>query len=109
MAIQQGRVARVGVGVRYAILGVGAALFLVPFYLVVRNGLMTERDITSPQWQWLPPALPWGNAPERFPDPAVPMAPSLPTAARTSVGPPGPLLVPSACAGSAAARTRPSS
>ncbi|MEO7058528.1 MAG: carbohydrate ABC transporter permease [Lapillicoccus sp.] len=85
MAIQQGRVARVGVGVRYAILGVGAALFLVPFYLVVRNGLMTERDITSPQWQWLPPALQWGNVTELFSDPAVPMARSLLNSAVISV------------------------
>lgn len=77
MAVQKRRADRVGGGLRYAVLAVGAVLFLLPFYLVVRNGLMTESDITAPQWQWLPRVFQWGNISELFSDPAVPMAHSL--------------------------------
>ena len=56
---------------------VGAVLFLIPFYLVLRNGLSTEADITAPDWKLLPTTLQWGNIGELFYDPAVPMTRSL--------------------------------
>jgi multiple sugar transport system permease protein len=77
MAIQRRGVDKVGSGVRYAVLVAGAVLFLVPFYLLLRNGLSTEVDITSPDWRLFPSALQWGNVAELFSDPAVPMARSL--------------------------------
>ena len=39
---------------RYVALVLGAVLFLVPFYLLVRNGLSSEADITAPDWQLAP-------------------------------------------------------
>ncbi|WP_295702653.1 carbohydrate ABC transporter permease [Lapillicoccus sp.] len=85
MAIQQRRVDRFGGGVRYAVLAVGAVGFLLPFYLVLRNGLSTESDITAPQWRWIPAALQWGNIGELFSDPAVPMLRALANSAVISV------------------------
>jgi len=62
---------------RYLALVIGAVIFLVPFYLLIRNALSTNADITSPQWKVLPSSLEWGNIAELFADPAVPMLHSL--------------------------------
>ena len=70
-------VQQVGSIVRYLVLVLGAGLFLVPFYLLIRNGLSTNADITSPHWKFLPTAVQWRNVPELFDDPAVPMLHSL--------------------------------
>jgi multiple sugar transport system permease protein len=70
---------------RAALLGVLAVLFLVPFYLVVRNGLATEPEITSPGWSFLPRHPRWGNLVELFTDPAVPMARALGNSALIAV------------------------
>jgi len=67
----------VGSGFRYLALVIGAVIFLVPFYLLIRNALSTNADITSPQWKLLPSSLQWGNVAELFADPAVPMLHSL--------------------------------
>lgn len=42
---------------RYAALVVLSALFLVPFYIIVRNAFSTSRWIASPHWHWLPNAF----------------------------------------------------
>ncbi|HET6860644.1 MAG TPA: carbohydrate ABC transporter permease [Streptomyces sp.] len=68
---------RAGRALRVVLLLVLAALFLIPFYLLLRNGLATEQDITSPQWTFFPSELQWSNIGELFDDPAVPMARSL--------------------------------
>lgn len=68
---------RIGSTARYLILLVGAGIFLVPFYLLIRNGLSTNADITSPRWKLLPTSVRWSNVPELFSDPAVPMLHSL--------------------------------
>jgi len=67
----------VGSALRYFALVIGAVIFLVPFYLLIRNALSTNADITSPQWKLLPTSLQWGNISELFSDPAVPMLHSL--------------------------------
>jgi multiple sugar transport system permease protein len=59
---------------RYAAVIVAAVLFLIPFYLIVRNGLSTDADITAPNWQFFPTTLHWSNVTELFDDPSVPMA-----------------------------------
>ncbi|MEW2273387.1 carbohydrate ABC transporter permease [Streptomyces griseofuscus] len=68
---------RVGRALRAVVLVVLALLFLIPFYLLVRNGLSSERDITSPEWTFFPAELRWGNVRELFDDPSVPFARSL--------------------------------
>ncbi|WP_100444068.1 carbohydrate ABC transporter permease [Glycomyces xiaoerkulensis] len=54
-----------------------AAVFLVPFYLIVRNALATTEEITAPGWMWFPSSPAWSNVAELFNDPKVPMGRSL--------------------------------
>ncbi|MFD8608463.1 carbohydrate ABC transporter permease [Streptomyces sp. NPDC059631] len=68
---------RAGRALRLVLLIALALLFLVPFYLLVRNGLSSEQDITSPDWTLFPSELRWGNVRELFDDTSVPFARSL--------------------------------
>lgn len=61
----------------YTALGVATLLFLVPFYLLIRNGLSTDREITAPDWQLFPTELHWQNIPNLFNNPTVPFARSM--------------------------------
>ena len=45
----------------YLILIPLAVIFLFPFYLIVRNALMTQPEITGPVWQWWPATPQWHN------------------------------------------------
>nr|WP_222598281.1 carbohydrate ABC transporter permease [Lentzea tibetensis] len=54
-----------------------AGLFLVPFYLIVRNGLALESEITATSWTLFPASFHWENFTELFSDPAVPMVRSM--------------------------------
>ena len=76
---------RFGRALRLVVLVALALLFLVPFYLLVRNGLSTEADITAPGWTFFPHSLQWHNVRELFDDPAVPMLHSLWNSARIAV------------------------
>ena len=71
--IQRSTADKTGSVIRYAVLVVGAIFFLLPFYLLVRNGLSTESDITSPSWKLFPSSLRWSNISELFDDPGSPM------------------------------------
>ncbi|SDK65497.1 multiple sugar transport system permease protein [Lentzea albidocapillata subsp. violacea] len=62
---------------RYLALSVAAVLFLVPFYLVVRNGLVSESEISATSWTFLPSSVRWENFAELFSDPAVPLVRSM--------------------------------
>ncbi|MYW65560.1 ABC transporter permease subunit [Streptomyces sp. SID8379] len=68
---------RAGRALRLALLVALALLFLIPFYLLVRNGLAREEDITSPDWTFFPSDIQWGNIGELFDDTSVPFARSL--------------------------------
>ncbi|MER6059861.1 carbohydrate ABC transporter permease [Streptomyces sp. NPDC001792] len=68
---------RVGRALRLVLLIALALLFLIPFYLLIRNGLSSEQDITSPEWTFFPREVRWGNVRELFDDPSVPFARSL--------------------------------
>lgn len=58
---------------RYVALTVLALIFLFPFYLMVRNALMTQPEITSFDWSWWPQAPQWGNIEVLFNEPSAPM------------------------------------
>src|SRR5450432_205134 len=75
----------VGAILRYTILIILALLFLIPFYLIVRNGLSTDLDITSPHWTLFPSTLHFENLNELFNDPDVPFLGGLETSAVISV------------------------
>jgi multiple sugar transport system permease protein len=68
---------RIGLVLRWIALFIAVVLFLLPFYLILRNALSTEADITAPDWTLFPKDLQWGNISELFKDTQVPMARSL--------------------------------
>jgi multiple sugar transport system permease protein len=102
--IQRSTTDKTGSVIRYAVLVVGAIFFLLPFYLLVRNGLSTESDITSPSWKLFPSSLRWSNISELFNDPAVPMLRSLVNSLVIAVVQTAGVLVISALAGYGLAR-----
>ncbi|WP_030156315.1 carbohydrate ABC transporter permease [Glycomyces sp. NRRL B-16210] len=61
----------------FAVLCVLAVIFLIPFYLIVRNALATDAEITAPGWLWFSPDPAWENVSRLFNDENVPMARSL--------------------------------
>jgi multiple sugar transport system permease protein len=56
---------------RYILLLFLTLLFLLPFYLILRNGLAAEREITSPNWTFFPNTLHLENIQELFSDAEV--------------------------------------
>ena len=52
----------------YAALLVLGAIFLFPFYVMIRNALMTQREITSFEWSWFAADPQWGNFKRVFTD-----------------------------------------
>ncbi|MDX2543491.1 carbohydrate ABC transporter permease [Streptomyces sp. WI04-05B] len=60
----------------YFAVGVAALLFLIPFYLILRNSLSTDLEITGENWKLLP-SFQWGNISELFSDPTVEYGRSL--------------------------------
>lgn len=54
------RQSRVGTTAAYVVLGVLACVFLVPFYVMIRNAFSTSSWIASPTWHLLPNS--WGGA-----------------------------------------------
>ncbi|WP_328994422.1 carbohydrate ABC transporter permease [Kribbella sp. NBC_01245] len=67
----------VGAVLRWIALIIATILFMLPFYLVLRNALSTDADITAPDWKFFPTDLQWGNFGELFSDENVPMARAL--------------------------------
>ncbi|GGX04046.1 MULTISPECIES: carbohydrate ABC transporter permease [Streptomyces] len=61
----------------YLATGVAALLFLVPFYILVRNALSTDAQITGENWTFFPTDVQWGNITSPFDDSSVPFARSL--------------------------------
>ncbi|MFI6373708.1 carbohydrate ABC transporter permease [Streptomyces sp. NPDC050546] len=61
----------------YVATGVAAFLFLIPFYILVRNALSTDAEITGENWKFFPTDIQWGNIGELFTDETVPFAQSL--------------------------------
>jgi multiple sugar transport system permease protein len=60
----------------YIAVSAAAILFLIPFYLIFRNSLSTDLEITGPNWKVLP-SFQWGNVSELFNDPTVEFGRSL--------------------------------
>jgi multiple sugar transport system permease protein len=71
--------------VLYAVLVLATVLFLLPFYLVVRNGLSTDLDLSAPDWQFFPTSLHWGNVTAVFDNQTVPLLGALRNSAIVSV------------------------
>ena len=73
-----------GVGVTVALIAL-AALFLLPFYLVLRNAFSSQIGLASAHWQWWPDNLGLANLKALFANHNVPIARSLANSAIISV------------------------
>lgn len=62
---------------RYALLISLSILFLIPFYLVIRNALMTQSEVAALDWIWWPSDPQWQNFDRVFNDPIFPMSAGL--------------------------------
>jgi multiple sugar transport system permease protein len=66
-----------GSAATYLVLCLLAVVFLIPFYVLVRNALMTTPEVTATDWHWLPSALNWDNFTSLFDNPERPFGRSL--------------------------------
>jgi multiple sugar transport system permease protein len=89
---------------RYAALVVATVLFLLPFYLMLRNALATDREITGVDWTIFPSSLRWGNVEEVFEDSSANFARSLFNSAVIAVAQTAGTVLLSSMAGYALAR-----
>lgn len=55
------RSSRLVTALRYGVATALALLFLLPFYVIVRNAFSTNQNITAPRWSWLPDQLNLAN------------------------------------------------
>lgn len=67
----------VGTTILYVALGIATVLFLIPFYLIVRNALSSDPEITAATWSLFPKVIRWANFEELFTDPSVNILRSL--------------------------------
>ncbi len=74
-----------GAVLRYFALLVATVLFLIPFYLIIRNALSSDTEITAATWSLFPTDIQWGNFTELFSDPAVNILQSLANSAIIAV------------------------
>jgi multiple sugar transport system permease protein len=89
---------------RYLALALAAVLFLLPYYLVVRNALSLDTDITAPGWTLFPKAFHWANFGELFSDPSVRILRALGNSALVAVLETSGMLLVSSMAGYGLAR-----
>lgn len=62
---------------RHVVLTVLALLFLLPFYVIVRNAFSSQRSMAAAQWHWLPDQWNLTNIRQLFTDPGVNMGAAM--------------------------------
>lgn len=77
VGLHRGGRARVLDVLGWVVLAIVTILFLVPFYLMIRNGLSTTQSLTSPDWSFFPTHPQWRNFTDLFNNPEIPMLSSL--------------------------------
>lgn len=65
------------IALRYILLIALTLVFLFPFYLITRNALMTQPEITGFDWIWWPETAQWTNFTNLFNDTSINMASGL--------------------------------
>jgi multiple sugar transport system permease protein len=93
-----------GTVARYAALIVATVLFLLPFYLMLRNAFATDKEITGVDWTIFPSSLQWGNIAEVFEETSGDFARSLFNSAFIAVAQTAGTVLLSSMAGYALAR-----
>jgi multiple sugar transport system permease protein len=67
----------VSLALRYIVLIALSIVFLFPFYLIIRNALMTQPEITAFDWAWWPEKMQWSNFRDLFENSEIDMATGL--------------------------------
>lgn len=71
---------------RYALLILLAVIFLLPFYMIIRNSLMTQTEIQAMDaWQWWPDEMQFVNYKNVFEDKSISMATGLRVSATLAI------------------------
>jgi multiple sugar transport system permease protein len=71
---------------RYGLLIALALVFMLPLYMIVRNSLMTQAEITNMnEWTWWPADPQWGNFNSVFDDKSISMATGLRVSATLAI------------------------
>src|SRR5579884_3337060 len=89
---------------RYAALAIATVLFLLPFYLMLRNALATDSEIPGAHWTLFPSSPHWGNVLEVFEDSSTNFGRSLCNSAFIAVAQTTGTILLSSMAGYALAR-----
>ncbi|MET9382181.1 carbohydrate ABC transporter permease [Streptomyces sp. NPDC002928] len=66
-----------GSAATYVVLCLLAVVFLIPFYVLLRNAFMTTPEVIATDWHWLPSSLNWDNFTALFDNPERPFGRSL--------------------------------
>ncbi|MER7204673.1 sugar ABC transporter permease [Streptomyces sp. CB01635] len=66
-----------GSAATYLVLCLLSVVFLIPFYVLLRNAFMTTPEVTATDWHWLPSALSWDTFSALFNNPERPFGRSL--------------------------------
>lgn len=80
-----GRSSRAVQVLRYVALVILAILFLIPFYVIVRNAFSTNQTIVAARWQWIPKEWDFGVIPSMFEDKQLNLVNALVNSAVISV------------------------
>lgn len=67
----------ISLALRYIVLIALSIVFLFPFYLIIRNALMTQPEITAFDWAWWPEKMQWSNFRDLFENSEIDMATGL--------------------------------
>lgn len=90
----------------YTLLAVLALIYLIPYYIIARNALMTQREIAAFDWIVWPAQIQWKNLVDLFNDPIAPMGVGLKNSLIVSVLQVAGQLVVTSMAGYGLARIR---
>jgi multiple sugar transport system permease protein len=90
----------------YAILIILVIFYLIPYYIIVRNALMAQKEIAAFDWILWPSQMQWSNLSDLFNDPIAPMGDGLKVSAIVSLFQVAGQLIITAMAGYGLARIR---
>jgi len=90
----------------YVLASIIALVYLIPYYIIVRNALMTQSEIAAFDWIFWADAVQWENLVNLFNDPIAPMGVGLKNSAIISFFQVGGQLIVTSLAGYGLARIR---
>lgn len=97
---------KLSIFVLYAVAIIIGLIYLIPYYIIVRNALMTQKEIASFDWILWADQIQWNNLVDLFNDPIAPMGIGLKNSIIISIFQVGGQLIITSLAGYGLARIR---